>query len=104
MVPLAWSTTWVPSTLTKIVSLLGSVDGGDRVKVMGPPDTLAVIGPVAALVIVNHGPVKLTDSLKVIVIGLVTETLVAPLAGEVATTTGGTGGGKIALTVSRRSS
>src|SRR4051794_25316892 len=87
-----------------MASLNGNALGGVSVKVVPSPVTVAAIGPLEALLIANHEPAKLTGSLNTIEIGNVASTLVAPEAGVVPCTTGGTGGGKMALIVSLRSS
>ena len=63
----SWSLTRLASTVTVQLSPSTKSLSGSSVKVVGPPDTVAVCAPLVVQDIVNQLPVTLTASLKVIV-------------------------------------
>src|SRR6266536_2831119 len=84
----SWSVTCPARIVTDTVSSLEKSVSGSSVKVVGPPATVAVCGPLEPPEIENHEPVTSTGSENVIETLEPTATFVAPLAGTVELTCG----------------
>src|SRR6188508_3117619 len=79
----SWSVTCAAMTVTVQVSSWLKSESGFKVKVVGPPETVAECAPLAPQLIVNQVPVTLTGSENVSVMSLPTGTPVAESAGDV---------------------
>src|SRR6266508_6823281 len=88
----SWSVTWLAMTVTVHDSLAPKLVAGSRVKVVGPPLTVAVWAPVFTHEIVNQVPVTLTGSLKLMVMLVSRAIFTAPGAGVVLETRGASHG------------
>src|SRR4051812_2708933 len=86
----SWSVTSAATTVTVQVSPWEKSELGSSVKVVGPPETVAVCAPLALQEIEYHEPVTLTGSLNVIETLEPTSTPEAPLGGTVEATLGAT--------------
>src|SRR5215207_4590355 len=85
---MSWSDTPAATTVTVQASLLAKSTSGSRVKLVGPPETVAVCEPLVAQEIVNQLPDTSTGSSKLIVTFELTGTPTASSTGTVASTAG----------------
>jgi hypothetical protein len=83
----SWSLTWLAETVTVHCALLAKLTVGFKVKLVGPPETVAV-WVVLPQVILNQLLMTVTGSLKLMVMLASTRTLEAFLPGELLETKG----------------
>src|SRR4029450_9510039 len=86
----SWSATPLARIVTVHVSLAPKSAVGSSVKLLGPPETVALWAPLDAHVIEYQGSVTSTGSEKLIVMFDARGTFTAPAIGLVAETTGAT--------------